>query len=302
MKTGLIFDIKRFAINDGPGIRLTVFFKGCNLSCKWCHNPESMSPKIQKMYTATKCIGAQSCINNCPNNALQLTSEGIITDFNSCNLCGICADVCPTNAFEILGEEYTFKTLLTKIEKEEAFFKQSGGGVTFSGGEPLLHANFLIEILKLCGKKGYHRVVDTTAFSNLKTILEVGKNCDLFLIDLKVMDENLHRKYTGVSNKKILSNIKNLSAQGIPIIFRMPLIKNVNTTPNNIAQTAKFINKLEGDNKEINLLPYHKIAQQKFTKLGVKNTFIEFETPNESEINKIIKTFESYNIKATVGS
>jgi pyruvate formate lyase activating enzyme len=153
MQTGLIFDIKKYAINDGPGIRLTVFFKGCNLACEWCHNPESISPKVQKMYTASKCIGAVKCIENCPNDALIMTDEGIVTDYNSCNFCGICAKVCPTKAFEILGKFKPIDELMKVIDNEAAFFDQSGGGVTFSGGEPLMHADYLLQILKACGKR-----------------------------------------------------------------------------------------------------------------------------------------------------
>ncbi len=162
MSLGLIFDIKKFAINDGPGIRLTVFFKGCPLSCLWCHNPESKSAELQKMYTASKCIGSKTCIENCPNNALILTKEGIVTDYENCNLCGKCAEVCPTKAFEMIGSRLSIKHLMKEIDKEAIFFDQSNGGVTFSGGEPLMHSEFLLEALQECGKRMYHRVVDTS--------------------------------------------------------------------------------------------------------------------------------------------
>jgi len=271
MQTGLIFDIKKYAINDGPGIRLTVFFKGCNLACEWCHNPESISPKVQKMYTASKCIGAVKCIENCPNDALIMTDEGIVTDYNSCNYCGICAEV------------------------------QSGGGVTFSGGEPLMHADYLLQILKACGKRFYHRVVDTTAFSSLETILEVAKHTELFLIDLKVMDADIHKRFTGVNNEKILRNITELAKTDVDIIFRIPLIKEVNAYRENIIKTAEFINALEGNRNVINLLPYHKVAENKHKKLGNSNGFIEFKAPTESEIEEIISVFKEYNITASVG-
>jgi pyruvate formate lyase activating enzyme len=301
MNTGLIFDIKKFAINDGPGIRMTVFFKGCNLQCKWCHNPESMSPKVQKMYNSKKCIGAVKCIENCPNDALKMTSDGIVTDYNICNLCGKCAEVCPTKAFEMLGSEIPISELMKKIDNEAIFFDQSGGGVTFSGGEPLMHSEYLIKILKECGKRMYHRVVDTTAFSKLETVLEVAKHTDLFLIDLKVMDSKIHRKFTGVSNEKILSNIVELAKTKCELIFRIPLIKAVNTSKENIEETAKFINSLEGNRSLVNLLPYHNIAENKHSKLGNLTDVIEFETPSEVEINNIISIFNNFGITATVG-
>ena len=301
MSTGLIFDIKKYAINDGPGIRLTVFFKGCNLSCQWCHNPESMSPKVQKMYNAKKCIGALSCVDNCPNDALKMTSKGIVTDYNSCNLCGKCAEVCPTKAFEMLGATILISDLIKKIDNEAIFFDQSGGGITFSGGEPLMHSNYLLEALKECGKRMYHRVVDTTAFASLETVLEVAKNTELFLIDLKVMNSEKHKEFTGVSNEKILSNITELAKTDCEIIFRIPLIKGVNTSEDNIRETASFMNSLEGNRKMINLLPYHSVAENKLVKLGKAADFVEFETPIGNEINNIISQFKSFGITASVG-
>ena len=301
MSTGLIFDIKKYAINDGPGIRLTVFFKGCNLSCQWCHNPESMSPKVQKMYTIKKCIGALSCIENCPNDALKMTSEGIVTDYNICNLCGKCAEVCPTKAFEMLGSSILISDLMQQIDNEAIFFDQSGGGVTFSGGEPLMHANYLLEALTACGKRGYHRVVDTTAFASTATVLEVAKHTELFLIDLKVMDSKKHKEFTGVSNEKILSNIIALAKTNCDIIFRIPLIKGVNDDEENIRETANFMKSLEGNRKVINLLPYHNIAENKYIKLGTPTNNHVFEAPNEIEINNITSLFSSVGITATVG-
>lgn len=301
MSTGLIFDIKKYAINDGPGIRLTVFFKGCNLSCHWCHNPESLSPKVQKMYNASKCIGAVKCLDNCPNDALELTSEGIVTNYDSCNLCGKCAEVCPTKAFEMLGEQISIAALMKQLDNEAIFFDQSGGGVTFSGGEPLMHSTYLLEALKECGKRMYHRVVDTTAFANQEIVLEVAKHTELFLIDLKVMDSDKHKEFTGVNNEKIHSNITELAKTNCELIFRIPLIKDVNTSEENILQTALFMNSLEGNRNVINLLPYHNIAEHKLVKLGVGDNFIEFENPSESEINHIIKQFKDFGITASVG-
>ncbi|MBI9041659.1 glycyl-radical enzyme activating protein [Lutibacter sp.] len=301
MSTGLIFDIKKFAINDGPGIRLTVFFKGCNLECKWCHNPESMSPKAQKMYNAKKCIGALSCIEICPNNALKMTPDGIVTDYNVCNLCGKCAEVCPTKAFEMLGSEIPIAELMKKIDNEAIFFDQSGGGVTFSGGEPLMHSVYLLAALKECGKRMYHRVVDTTAFSKLETVLEVAKHTELFLIDLKVMNSEKHKEFTGVGNEKILSNIVELAKTKCEIIFRIPLIEGVNTSEENILQTALFINSLEGNRRVVNLLPYHNISENKHVKLGNSSNYITFKTPTAIEIKKIISIFEKQGITATIG-
>ncbi len=301
MAKGLIFDIKKYAINDGPGIRLTVFFKGCNLSCQWCHNPESISLKVQKMYTASKCIGAVKCIDNCPKDALIMTSEGIVTDYTICNLCGICAEVCPTKAFEILGSNITITELMKDIDNEAIFFDQSGGGVTFSGGEPLLHSEYLLEALKQCGKRMYHRVVDTTALAKQETLLKVADNCEMFLIDIKMMDSERHKFYTGVYNEKILLNIRALAKTNCDLVFRIPLMKNVNDDKENIIKTAEFVNSLELDTTEINLLPYHKVAENKMVKLGIAKDFIEFEEPEENRIREIISIFNKFGIFAKVG-
>lgn len=177
----LIFDIKRYAINDGPGIRITLFMKGCPLSCIWCHNPEGIRNGKDKLYTAKKCLGCGTCLKVCPNGALTLTPEGIITDKQKCVLCGRCAEECPAMAIEISGTEYTAEYLMHEIEKEIPFMDQSGGGVTFCGGEPLLHPEFLIDILKRCGQQGIHRAVDTTLLARKETVEESNKLITMML-------------------------------------------------------------------------------------------------------------------------
>jgi pyruvate formate lyase activating enzyme len=253
------------------------------------------------MYTASKCIGAVKCIDNCPKDALIMTSEGIVTDYTICNLCGICAEVCPTKAFEILGSNITITELMKDIDNEAIFFDQSGGGVTFSGGEPLLHSEYLLEALKQCGKRMYHRVVDTTALAKQETLLEVADNCEMFLIDIKMMDSERHKFYTGVYNEKILLNIRALAKTNCDLVFRIPLMKNVNDDKENIIKTAEFVNSLELDTTEINLLPYHKVAENKMVKLGIAKDFIEFEEPEENRIREIISIFNKFGIFAKVG-
>ncbi|MCK5730847.1 MAG: glycyl-radical enzyme activating protein, partial [Draconibacterium sp.] len=228
MSYSLIFDIKRYAINDGPGIRITIFLKGCPLSCKWCHNPESQLPTVQKFYTSSKCIGARNCIENCPSDALTLTSTGIVTDFELCKLCGKCAEACPTKAIEMSGKIYDIDELMEIIERERVHINQSSGGVTFSGGEPLMHSDYLIEILDACGKKNLHRTVDTSGFADTKILMKVAKHTDLFLYDLKLMNSDKHKKWTGVGNQLILKNLKILAENGANVNVRIPLIKNVN--------------------------------------------------------------------------
>ncbi|QGY48104.1 glycyl-radical enzyme activating protein [Maribellus comscasis] len=297
----LIFDIRRYSINDGPGIRITIFMKGCPLRCAWCHNPESQSPKVQKLYTASKCIGAQDCIEVCPENALTLTPEGIITDGEKCTLCGLCADACPTKAIEMSGKIYETNELLKIIEKERVHIDQSGGGVTFSGGEPTMYADFLIKMLDACGKKGLHRAVDTCGFTKSETLLEVAQRTDLFLFDLKLMDPIKHKKWTGVDNQLILKNLKLLAETGANINIRIPFIKNVNTSEDEVKKMADFISELPGDKPMVNLLPYHNIATGKYQKLEQDYNAGEMDEPSEDEIEKATKIFNSFGLKVEVG-
>ena len=301
MNTGLIFDIKRYSINDGPGIRLTIFLKGCPLRCAWCHNPESISSGVEKMYTASKCIGAKNCIEVCPNNALTLTREGIITDDSLCELCGKCADACPATAIEMIGKEYTTEQLMDIAEKERLVFDQSGGGVTFSGGEPMLHDKLLTELLDTCGERGFHRCVDTTGHCDTKKLLEVAKRTDLFLYDLKLMDSEKHQQYTGVKNDRILHNLQELSKTGACINIRIPFIKGVNTDEKNVIESAKFITNLSGEKKAINLLPYHNIAAHKYKKMGREYKEGVMSEPDQEEIERAARIFSEYNLNITTG-
>jgi pyruvate formate lyase activating enzyme len=300
-RSGFVFDLKRYAINDGPGIRLAIFFKGCNLNCAWCHNPEGISPKPEKMYAAAKCIGCGTCVDNCETHAITLTSHGIVTDESRCTLCGSCADVCPTKAIEMSGRLMTVPELMKIIVKERAFFDQSGGGVTFSGGEPLLQAEFLLELLDECGKQGIHRAVDTAGHVNTATLLEVARQTDLFLYDLKVMDPAIHEQWTGVRNDLILANLRTPAEAGAAIIIRFPLVGGVNDHEENIRQTATFITSLPGNLPEVHLLPYHAIAQHKYAKLGRPDAFLQMEEPGRESLENVAGWFAEYGIKVKSG-
>jgi len=301
MNQPFIFDIKRYAINDGPGIRIVIFLKGCNLNCAWCHNPESISAETERMYAPAKCIQCGTCVMACPEKAITLTPDGIITDAERCNMNGRCAEVCPTKAIEISGHSMSVAEIMNEIEKERVFFDQSGGGVTFSGGEPLLQSKFLIELLDECGKSGIHRAVDTAGLIHSEIILEVAKRTDLFLYDLKMMDSEKHRKWIGIPNEKILENLKVLAETGVKIIIRIPLVGGVNDDAENMEATARFVASLSGEKKEVNLLPYHKIAQTKYQKLGRPDEFQLLEEPSKEAQMLAIAIFQKYGIRASIG-
>lgn len=301
MSAPLIFDIKRYSINDGPGIRATVFFKGCPLHCLWCHNPESLSGKTQKLFSASRCIGCGECCRICAVAATRLTPDGVATDSELCTLCGRCEEVCPTLASEMSGRRYSIDELLAIIEKERPFFDQSRGGVTFSGGEPLLYPAYLLEILKACGRQGIHTAIDTSGFVKRETLLAVAEHTDLFLYDLKMIDAKQHKRYTGVDNQLILDNLKALAQTGAVIQLRVPLIGGVNDDHDSISAIAALIASLSGVKRAVNLLPYHDVARGKDEKLGEKRNLGALREPTAETLQRVTAVFAGYGLTATVG-
>lgn len=230
-----------------------------------------------------------------------MTSEGIVTDLDRCTGCGRCAVICPTKATEMSGRIVTVEEVVELVEKERIFFDQSGGGVTFSGGEPLQQPEFLLALLSDFGARSIHRIVDTSGFTKTETLLEVAQHTDHFLYDVKVMDTELHKKWTGVGNGRILNNLKELAATGASINIRIPLVKGVNDDLGNINQTAHFITRLPGDKKYVNLLPYHNIMVSKHVKLGSFFNGQVVSEPSVEDLEDIVETFAQYGLKAMVG-
>lgn len=298
----LVFDTKRYAINDGPGVRVTIFLKGCPLDCAWCHNPESISPKMEKMFSANKCIGALSCIDDCPENALHMTPDkGVVTDYGLCTMCGECAEACPSGAMEMVAEHADIASIIESAVEERQIIEQSGGGVTFSGGEPLMHHSFLIEALDACKEEGFHCTVDTSGFTSKSVLLDVAKRTDHWLYDLKCMDSDTHLEWTGVRNEKILENLVALAKTGASINIRIPLVEGVNADDANVIATARFVATLAGDKKKVNILPYHKIAENKYQKLGRRMDLDGMSEPSLERQQQVIKVFESHGLEAMVG-
>jgi pyruvate formate lyase activating enzyme len=253
------------------------------------------------MYTESKCIGCGECVKICPQQACKLTPEGIVTDDSLCIRCGQCAAVCPALATEMSGRYESITDLLEVIENERPFFDQSGGGVTFSGGEPLMYPEFLKEILDACGRLQIHRTVDTSGLARTRNLLDIAKRTDLFLYDLKLMDSNKHKEWTGAGNKQILKNLKALAGSGADIQIRIPLIKRVNADDGNIEATAAFVAALSGPRKKINLLPYHNVAAGKFAKLGQEYESYPMAEPDAEDLARVIACFEAHGLTATVG-
>ena len=299
----LIFDIKRYAINDGPGIRTTIFLKGCPLRCVWCHNPESWSPQPQKLYKKTKCIGCRSCVEVCPQQALELTPEGIRPTQNACILCGKCTEECPTTALEMCGKEWTMEALMAEIEKERPIMEDSGGGVTLCGGEPLMHPAFTLEILHELGQRAFHRTVDTTLYASQDTVAKVAAACELFLVDLKLMDSEKHRQYTGVPNEVILQNIRYLAEAGKDFFIRIPLIEGVNADDGNMTATAAFLESLSWERRTINLLPYHDVGKDKHRRMwsAYNPQGFQMEAPSEETQRHCADLLSSHGFQVIIG-
>jgi pyruvate formate lyase activating enzyme len=301
MQQPLIFDIKRYAINDGPGIRVTIFFKGCPLHCRWCHNPESIAPQAQKLFTAGRCLGCGACVKSCPAQACQLTRHGILTRADRCSGCGECARRCPSQATEMSGKLQSVAQLLEILEKEQPFFDQSGGGVTFSGGEPLRYPEFLRALLEGCGRRQIHRCIDTAGLVDTSTLLAVAEQTELFLYDLKLLDSAKHRQWTGVGNELILHNLQALAESGAKIRIRIPLIGGVNADEETLNNMAAFIAALPGPKKPSHLLPYHNLAGGKEQKLGRRRGELPLAAPSSAEQLRAIRVFASYGLKACLG-
>ena len=301
-RSGLIFDIKRYSINDGPGIRITVFFKGCPMACTWCHNPESQSPDLQKFYSSSNCIGCGKCIEKCPPEALRFDkAQSVVTDTRKCTLCGNCAVVCPTGAMEMVGKEESVENIMQTIRQETLIMDTSGGGVTFSGGEPLMHPDLLLELLIQCGRENIHRAVDTAGLVKIEVLKAVAKHTDLFLYDLKHMDPIIHKRHTGVDNHIILKNLSFLSETGNKIHIRIPLIEGFNADDQNIESTASFITTLPGGIVPVFLLPYHSIASHKYMKMGGSYDPGELAEPDIQRINRCMDIFKHHGIPVSMG-
>ncbi len=300
MTSGLIFDIKKYAIHDGPGIRTTVFLKGCPLQCGWCHNPEGLSEAAQRLYIADRCIGCGLCIDACPQQALTRGPNGIVVDPDRCGSCYDCAETCPSEATQKVGRPVGVEEVLETIEQDRLFYDQSGGGVTFSGGEPLAQAAFLLELLKACGRRGFHRAVDTSGCADAGQLMAVADQTDLFLYDLKLMDSDRHRKYTGIPNEGILSNLELLARRGATVIVRIPVIPGVNTDDDNAVQTARFLTALPGI-RRVHLLPYHNTARKKYRQLGMDYISADISAPVPEGLDAVATALRAHGLEVRSG-
>jgi pyruvate formate lyase activating enzyme len=300
-REGLIFDLKKYSINDGPGIRTTVFMKGCPLRCGWCHNPEGQSFSPEIMVRAARCLpDCDLCVPACPERIVIRTAAGPAIDRTRCTACGDCASACPSQAIELVGRRLNAARLLQEIEKDRIFLEESGGGVTFSGGEPLSQPDFLYEILEYCRRKEIHTTVDTCGFAAGEVVETIARQTDLFLFDLKVIDEEKHIAFTGASNRPILENLGRLARLGKRIVVRIPVVTGVNDDEENITRTAGLLRSL-GTVTEISLLPYHKLGRDKYRGLEKEAAGAVFSPPTAQRLEEIKKDLEGAGFHVCLG-
>lgn len=301
MLKGIIFDIKRYAIHDGPGIRTTVFFKGCPLRCPWCHNPEGQEPEPEIVWHSNRCpTECRDCLSICLESAIKKIGKSVKIDLSKCNLCGECLEVCAYEALEIIGREITVQQVMEEIEKDRIFFENSEGGVTISGGEPLMQPDFLEALLDACGERAIHTTLDTCGYTTPEILDRVSDKVNLYLYDMKLLEDERHKEFVGTSNKPILENLKSLSDKGKRIIIRIPLMAAMNDDDESVVKMAEFLLPLKNI-KEINLLPYHKGGAGKYKRLKQRKIRYTFQPTSEKKTKKIEKILEDYGFSVKVG-
>jgi len=304
METALVTNVQPYSIHDGPGIRTTVFMKGCPLRCMWCDNPETQVKSPELTYIATRCIGCGECLKVCPNGAISIGSNGKPkTDRTLCKNCGECVTVCLTGAREIVGKPMTVDELLGEVEKDRAFYARSGGGVTLSGGEPLMHPEFTREFLEKCRKINIHTAIESCGYVEWEIMRKSLEHLDLFLYDIKHMDPVKHIELTSVPNQLILKNIERVSRleRRPALIIRFPLIPGINDSEENVNATAKFMVETLGGINRLDILPYHQLGTAKYDALDREYKLKDLLPPEKDYIQQIKEKFEIHGLEVKIG-
>lgn len=309
--SGLISNVQRFSVHDGPGIRTTVFLKGCPLRCAWCHNPETLSAAPEVVMLEGRCLRCGACFAACPqhNPVGEFTGPIPGVDLNerdaaaarvSCEVCGACLEACPVAGREIIGRTVTPDELVSEIAADRVFFEQSGGGVTFSGGEPLRQATFVVEVLSACRETGLHTALDTSGFAPREDLAAAARQADLVLYDLKCLDEARHREFCGGANTLILENLRWLGDVHEHIWLRVPLISGVNDTPSELDAMARLAAELPGI-RQVHVLPYHRMGAHKAGRVGREAMNGRFREPSAREVEAAAEIFSATGLRVKVG-
>jgi pyruvate formate lyase activating enzyme len=295
---GIVFDIKHFAVHDGPGIRTTVFLKGCPLRCAWCHSPESQSPRPEVLFHAESCISCGACIEACPTGAQTTGPEKIRREL--CTGCGRCADACYAEALQFVGETMTVDEVLREVERDRVLYDESGGGITLSGGEPTQQPKFATELLRRLKEGGHHTALDTCGHADWGILEPMLRDVDLVLYDIKHAEPTVHEALTGVGNELITSNLAKIAERrSSRIVVRFPVVPGRNDSPSNIKATAALLGGMAGI-EAIELLPYHDLGTPKYIALGRPYLLTGLEPPTEDELASIRETLEAAGLRVMV--
>jgi pyruvate formate lyase activating enzyme len=292
----VIFDIQRYSVHDGPGIRTVVFFKGCPLRCRWCQNPESLQRVVEIGFLLERCIGCRNCEEACPEAAILSGTKRI--DRARCTVCGACVDTCHAEALRMVGEEWGRDELMDEVSKDRPFYEDSGGGVTLSGGEPLLQIDFVEEFCSGCQEEGLSVAVETCGAVPFDSFRRILPFVDLILYDVKAIDPSPHKAWTGSNNEMILSNLERLRQSGIPVVPRVPIVPGHTALPSNLDQIAGH---LEGSFEEVHLLSYHRWGESKRDLIDSPQPALRADPPTEEEMRVIGKIFEERGILVRAG-
>ncbi len=291
-----IFDIQTSSFHDGPGIRTTVFLKGCPLRCQWCSNPEGLEKGPTLSYQKAKCTSCLACVESCPSGALTANEGSLEVRQNLCTACGACLDVCPTGALKLYGHQKSPAAILEILRKDRKYFEKSGGGLTLSGGEVMMQPEYALEILKLAKEDGFHTCIETSGFAETEDFKKILPYVDLFLFDYKLSDPEKHKSYTGVSNEKILENLKFLSEQGARITLRAPIIPGVNDHEAHfwaIAEISRRFSAIRG----VEVLPYHNWGEHKYEEIAWKQAPLQTERVAEDVVNSWVEMLKALDCK-----
>jgi pyruvate formate lyase activating enzyme len=305
MPEGVVFNIQKYSLHDGPGIRTTVFLKGCPLRCWWCHNPESQAADPEVRRSVSRCVRCGQCLEACPQRDGQASLDE--SDPDDCLQCGACVEACPTGARQLIGQRMSVDDVMATIEQDRIFYDQSGGGVTFSGGEPLAQPEFLAALLDACHRKGLHTAIDTCGFAPERQLLNLAQQADLILYDLKTLDDQLHEQFTGASNRLILDNLRALARVHGQIWIRMPILPGWNDRPDDLRAAARFVADLSGVN-QLHLLPYHAMHEHKLPPKSGHNGRCRnpldsprVKTPSPEQMAELAQIFQAEGIRTVVG-